>query len=436
MFAISKELYEIDRLVILKKFEDMNKFFSITRNFSLKVHGHLKILVHLVNNLVESNDWLELLDASLKMPNLKNKDNSEKNTTTQITLIKENTNSKPDPKNEIFDKILSSFQNENKKLWDLVKKGEDDTKILKTYVEKIIDNTSQNPNQKYSHEIINNIDYPYHNRKSDIKITQNPNCTHNFPCNCKDSFLNNNSSYYNKREFINKNNNTISNENEYLRNEFEKLKEKLRVLNNSRKDDEDEFKNLFDEKMDQDNLIKDKNREIKRLRDVIEGMEEKVFNLEDEMEEMRNNFNRQKLFERKKSQRDILSRRTSVLGIGNDNDLRIKDEKIKVLKEKNLELKKRNRQLKKKSNFDEPGFEFFEKENVILKKDIESLKHLNNDLNNKNEQLVNIIEKNEKSKITTINKKYNPDLLKCIYVQAVHIEENENNQRSFYSQKY
>lgn len=50
----------------------MQNFISISRNFSVKVHGHLKILVHLVNNLIESDDNLELVDTILKMPDFKN----------------------------------------------------------------------------------------------------------------------------------------------------------------------------------------------------------------------------------------------------------------------------------------------------------------------------------------------------------------------------
>lgn len=37
----------------------------------MKVHGHLRILIHLVNNLVESEDNVELVDTSLKMPDFK-----------------------------------------------------------------------------------------------------------------------------------------------------------------------------------------------------------------------------------------------------------------------------------------------------------------------------------------------------------------------------
>ena len=440
MFAISKELYEIDRLVILDKFEDMNKFFSITRNFSLKVHGHLKILCHLVNNLVESNDWLELLDTPLKMPNLKNRENTQKNMRNEITLLKDQNNSNVDPKNEIFDKILSSFQNENKKLWDMVKKGEDDTKFLKSYVEKIIVDKSQGESRKLTHEIVNNIDYPYDRRKSNININTSipyqQDCNHNYPCNCKERFFKNNSTYFDRRERDNIFNNNNNNEVEFLKNELEKYKEELRKLNGLRKEDEDEFKNLIEEKLEQDGVINNKNNEIKRLKNAIDGLEDKVFNFEDEIEELRNNLNREKM-NRKKSERDVLSRRSSVLNLRTDNDSKVKDDKIKKLKDKNKEQKRLIRRLKKNQNKsdDKPDFEFFEKENVILKKDIDSLKTLNNDLNNKNEQLVNLIEKNERTTTITTSK-YNPDLLKCIYAQACYIEESEQTQRSFYSQKY
>lgn len=63
-----KKLYEIDHIQVLDKFEEVRTFFQITRTFSLKVNSHLKILVHLVNELVESEDFLELIDTQLKMP--------------------------------------------------------------------------------------------------------------------------------------------------------------------------------------------------------------------------------------------------------------------------------------------------------------------------------------------------------------------------------
>jgi hypothetical protein len=49
----------------------MQNFIQISRSFSVKIHGHLKILVHLINNLIESEDNLELVDTILKMPDFK-----------------------------------------------------------------------------------------------------------------------------------------------------------------------------------------------------------------------------------------------------------------------------------------------------------------------------------------------------------------------------
>lgn len=58
-----KEILEIDHIQITEKLDEMRDFISISRNFSIKVHGHLKILIHLVNNLIESEDYLELVET-------------------------------------------------------------------------------------------------------------------------------------------------------------------------------------------------------------------------------------------------------------------------------------------------------------------------------------------------------------------------------------
>lgn len=40
-------------------------FFDIIKKFASKCHGHLKYLIYLVNNLIESDDYLELVDTTL-----------------------------------------------------------------------------------------------------------------------------------------------------------------------------------------------------------------------------------------------------------------------------------------------------------------------------------------------------------------------------------
>ena len=48
-----------------------------SKTFSTKIFGHLKILTHLVNNLVDSEDTLELLEQALKIPELRNNEKKD-----------------------------------------------------------------------------------------------------------------------------------------------------------------------------------------------------------------------------------------------------------------------------------------------------------------------------------------------------------------------
>ena len=50
------------------KLNHISSIFSLTRNFSYKISSHLKILCHLVNGLVESDDNLEIEDIKLALP--------------------------------------------------------------------------------------------------------------------------------------------------------------------------------------------------------------------------------------------------------------------------------------------------------------------------------------------------------------------------------
>ena len=86
----------------------------ISKTFSSKIFGHLKILAHLVNNLVESDDNLELVEQLLKIPEIRS---------TNITIddkTKDTSNTKRDPseKPSNFEKIFESFLKENQSLKD------------------------------------------------------------------------------------------------------------------------------------------------------------------------------------------------------------------------------------------------------------------------------------------------------------------------------
>lgn len=60
-----KKFYEIDRYHLDASLEQIITFFDLIKTFTHKSHGHLKYLVHLVNNLIDSEDFLELVDNTL-----------------------------------------------------------------------------------------------------------------------------------------------------------------------------------------------------------------------------------------------------------------------------------------------------------------------------------------------------------------------------------
>ncbi len=77
MTELFKHVYEIDRLIIHQKFDQVKEFIMTSKTFSTKIFGHLKILTHLVNNLVDSEDTLELLEQALKIPELRNNEKKD-----------------------------------------------------------------------------------------------------------------------------------------------------------------------------------------------------------------------------------------------------------------------------------------------------------------------------------------------------------------------
>lgn len=64
-----KQLLEITEIKSAQgRIEELDRFLDITRGFSLKCNAHLRVLTNLVNNLVDSEDWLELSEAPLRLP--------------------------------------------------------------------------------------------------------------------------------------------------------------------------------------------------------------------------------------------------------------------------------------------------------------------------------------------------------------------------------
>ena len=59
------------------------KFFEIIKTFATRSHAHLKVLVNLVNNLIISEDYVHLIDETLrvnrrlKFPNINSNENQQ-----------------------------------------------------------------------------------------------------------------------------------------------------------------------------------------------------------------------------------------------------------------------------------------------------------------------------------------------------------------------
>lgn len=73
----TRKLFEPDCYEIKSKFNEMRQYFALTRNFSLKVNAHIKMLCFLINNLIESDDYLNLIEEKLLIPNVIYKNNND-----------------------------------------------------------------------------------------------------------------------------------------------------------------------------------------------------------------------------------------------------------------------------------------------------------------------------------------------------------------------
>ena len=146
-----KTLYEIDFYEVNRKIDNMGKYFAITKNFSLKSNSHLKMLAHLINNLIESDDYLDLSEETLKV-----KTDSKKENTNPV--IKTEQKHLENPEQKLIDTIITKFQNENEQLREVLQKGENQTKLLKDYFENILNSIKKKDSitKSLNHKIVNN----------------------------------------------------------------------------------------------------------------------------------------------------------------------------------------------------------------------------------------------------------------------------------------
>ena len=123
-----KQLLEITQIESAQgRIEELDRFLDITRSFSLKCSAHIRVLTNLVNNLVESEDWLELVDSDLKLPEKVREEAISVNT--GVIMRKE----------VETDSIFDGIRSENEKLLLMIQKNGDNTEYLRELLAKLLE---------------------------------------------------------------------------------------------------------------------------------------------------------------------------------------------------------------------------------------------------------------------------------------------------------
>ncbi len=418
MLSAYKQIYEIDHVKVKDRIEEVQNFISISRNFSIKVQSHIKILVHLVNNLIESDDNLELVETPLKMPDLSSlKKKSKTKDSNNQTRTDEANQSEP-KQHKIFDKILSNFQNENERLWKYVQKGEEDTKFLKNCFEKMIENMSQKDrsvmNDLPGQKIVNRIQCP-HQHQPHFNMSHYPGTNPNNPNNDQNKF---HSVYipHNRRE------DEQMNSVKSLKNEIGKMNKEIKRLSDHKEDKglQEMVKKLIEVKSENEELLRKKERENEELQKDLQDAGRKAKGLEKALKDLIDN---NRLLEEKV--REMMTNRET--SSNSEKDQSEFDD-----------LKNSNRLLQKKLENIESTLRSQNKKNIS--KENKKLKNELNKLENENEGLKERIERLNKYKEIReeSNKKRRVDrnvidLLKCVFIQAQSVEIELTNRQSYFS---
>ena len=406
-----KTLYEIDFYEVNRKIDNMGKYFAITKNFSLKSNSHLKMLAHLINNLIESDDYLDLSEETLKV-----KTDSKKENTNPV--IKTEQKHLENPEQKLIDTIITKFQNENEQLREVLQKGENQTKLLKDYFENILNSIKKKDSitKSLNHKIVNNY---YKDNES----------TYIEPFNNKQQFRSTYKPTRNYEDGLMSHSHLYQNSPNSLKIELNKMTQEIRDLKIAKENEESGLKEIvkkmIEVKTENELSMKEKDNEINFLRNKLEGANEKIMDFEEEFMELKNE-NRGLELEKKKFFKD----RSGVFEEIKNKDL----QDLKKFRKENKKLKKQIKLLKskkeKKNNKTTENFYQIKYNNI--KEKLLNLEKERDELEEKNERLCVIFEKKmenvnlnifENNK-TTFNGK-NLDILKCLFVQSKFIEEND-----------
>lgn len=444
MVNISKDLYEISHLEISTRLSELTTFLSQTKSFSVKCNSHIKIMANLINTLIDSDDCLELIDKELKVVVQSNTKKSDP------THPSPSTNQSAEQK--LIDRLLSNFQNENDKLWGFVQKGEQNTEFLKTCFDKLLDTMSQrdkgsvNNDPPHHQDNINNINtYPY---VADQAI--NPNASVHLPKNRPVSpykYTNQTEKgqndprfdpnrFYSVYEVKNprqsdphepNDNETIKS----LKDELGRVTKELKLIRKEKNNEESGLqeivKKLIEIKTESEEIIRHKDRKIDELLANLHDANNKMIVLENEMSFLKEN---NKMLEQ--TVNDVFKAQKKVMDFNSiNNDLQRPEDKqlIEDLRDSNVELKKRIKRLEMDLNqkdHKQDQDEYYKLQNGNLQNVIKQIEQKNKELEEKNNQLCNLIENKINTTTKTSSKPLNGDdydFLKCLYAQGCYLED-------------
>jgi DNA repair exonuclease SbcCD ATPase subunit len=509
-----KQLLETSYIQVSSRLEELQRFFAITRTFALKTNGHLKILTNLVNDLIDSEDMLHLVDTELTVhssftrntyisqtgaenrssnelfppnhtvnvnvserlqrqmsgqgPETNNKDRYQSSSMERTNITHnyygaEGTEGKSDDK--IIEKVIANFKQENEKLWQYLKRGDNDVDFIKTVFEKLLESYTNRDPKDVSRNFQNETIHQGH-------------CNGVHGCHCMahmmptapipvmpvtgahSAYIPPTKNFYKSGRKVRRSQQIGSGEFydgddededelahsvQSFKAELGKLNRKIEKLTNSKQEDsgiQDMLKKLIELKSENERVIKEKDEKISQLMYELKMATERVDQLKSEISYLKTN---NKMLE--ETIHDIFKTQKNGPGFDKDqfksngtNDKYRQgiEKENDGLRDENINLRTKIEELKDQlynGDRNKDQAEYYKTKNIKLQKQLDDADARNKELIEKNESLYELLEKKNKARPshaesemkamsrweTDITGVYD-DFLKCIYSQADYIE--------------
>lgn len=122
------------------RIEELDRFLDVTRAFSLRCSGHLRVLASLVNGLLESEDWLELGESELRLPD-------RRRFGPRVVRLEGGEELQAGA-------VLGGLRVENERLLRMIEQGEDNTNYLRGLMGQLLDGLAQKEARGSQHECL------------------------------------------------------------------------------------------------------------------------------------------------------------------------------------------------------------------------------------------------------------------------------------------